>query len=77
MRSSWFFGIQQQFQPRDLIAQQQTAFLEPAQRQFVDGALLRGTVNQIIEISMLHAQLDELAMGRVQVFLHLGRHKAP
>ena len=51
-------------QPRvELILQQQAALLQATQGKLIYGRLLRCAVNQVIEIGVLDAQFNQLAMG--------------
>ena len=53
-----------------MIAKLQPLFLQPVQQEFLLGRLWPQPVDGVIQIGMLHAQLDETAVGRAQVLIH-------
>ncbi len=60
-------GVEQDLQPRDLVAQGQPTLLEATQHQFVLRHLSARAVDQGVEIGVFHAQFDQAARGRMQV----------
>jgi serine/threonine protein phosphatase PrpC len=68
--SGGFFGVQQQFELRNLIPQQQTALFEAPQCQLIHRGLVTSAVDQAVKVGMLHPQLNEATVGRMKVLLH-------
>lgn len=64
--SGGLFAAQQDFQARHLIAQRQTALFHPSQSQLVALPLLGKTINERVQIRMLNAHLNQLALRRMQ-----------
>ena len=45
------------------LAQQQAPFFQPAQGEFIQWCVFCRPVDQVVEVGMLHAQLDQLPLG--------------
>ncbi len=60
-------GFEQYLQPRDLVTQGETPLFQAAQHQFVLRHLRAGAIDQGVEVSVFHAQLNEAPRGGVQV----------
>ena len=58
------------FELRNLVAQNETPFLQSAQRQIIGGALIGCLIDKGIKVGMLHAKLDQSALWRMQVVIH-------
>ena len=68
--SCGFRWIELDFQPGDLVAQQQTPLLQPAQGKLVNTHVDRVAIDEIVEIRVLHAKLDQAALRGMQVVVH-------
>ena len=66
-RSCGFFGIERQFEPVDLVAQRESAFLQPAHHEFIQRRLLTRAIDQGIQVGVLHAQFDQAPLWGMQV----------
>ena len=60
-------GFQARFELGDLVAQQQSAFLQPPQSQLVAGSLRVDLVDQVVEVGVFHPQFDQSALRRMKV----------
>jgi hypothetical protein len=58
-----FVGVERTLEPHNLIAQGQTPLLQAAQHEFVRRCVIQSsTVNQCVQITVLHAQFDQPAL---------------
>jgi hypothetical protein len=62
---------------RNLIAKHETSLFQAPQRQLIDRHPCGRSINEIIQIRVFHAQLDQQAMGRMQIGLHESVTKPP
>jgi len=71
--------IEFDFQLDNLVTQAQAALLESPQQQIITQRMLGTAVDQAVEIGVLHAKLDQLALRRMQVELAVwfGLHEDP
>jgi len=60
--SRGFRRVEFDFETGNLVAQQQAALLEPAQRQIIGGGLLGGAVDEAVEIGVCHPQFDQFTL---------------
>ena len=68
--SGRLFRVETDFELGNLIAQQQTPLFEAPQSQFIDRMPQASSVDQAVQIGVLHASFNQAALRGVKVFLH-------